>query len=133
VGTLRFAHPTASFLEMSMPVNMTEWRTVIEQVVRGLADKEMQQRAWFGIGPEVSSPDEVFNQFFGDAAIEEFLVRGDTGLNVVQIQAGRELLKLMKDLSDQTPDHIEPSDLLDDPRWERVREAATRFVALLTI
>ena len=115
-----------------MPTDATSWRKVVEQVVGGLADESLQRRAWFGVGPEEDSPDEMFNQFFGDAAIEDFLRRDDTDLSEKQIQAGRCLVKLMNDLSDQTPEHIEPSELIDDPRWQRVRDAAARFLTALS-
>lgn len=114
-----------------MAVDIKSWRKVIEQVVGAIADESLQRRAWFGIGPEMSSPDEHFCQFFGDAAIEEFLDRSDTGLNERQIESGRHIVKLMRELSDQTPDHIKPSDLIDDPRWRQIREAAAHFSKLL--
>jgi hypothetical protein len=116
-----------------MPVDLSAWRKVIEQIVGGIADESYQRRSWFGLGPEISSPGEEFNRFFGDAAIKEFLQRDDTGLNDLQIEAGRHLVKLMHDLAKQTPEHIEPADLIDDSRWKRVREAAARFSALLGI
>jgi hypothetical protein len=112
---------------------MIAWRTVVEQTVNGIADEDFQRRSWFGLGPEISSPDEEFNAFFSDAAIEEFLQRNDTGLNDLQTEAGRHLVKLMRDLSRQTPKHIEPADLIDDPRWKTIREAAARFSALLAM
>jgi hypothetical protein len=114
-----------------MALDLNTWRTVIKQAVDGIADEAMQRRAWFGIGPEVSSPDEVFCQFFDDAAIEDFLKRSDTGLNDLQLQAGKYLTKLMRELSKQTAEHIDPSNLIDDPRWRKVREAAARFATLL--
>jgi hypothetical protein len=116
-----------------MPPNLSAWRKVIEQTVAGIADEDYQRRSWFGLGPEISSPDEEFNRLFGDAAIEAFLGRDDNGLNDLQAEAGRHLVKLMNDLSGQTPQHIEPADLIDDPRWKRIREAAGRFSALLAI
>ena len=114
-----------------MPIDLIAWRNVIKQVVDGIADESLQRRAWFGVGPEQSSPDDEFNQFFGDAAIEDFLKRDDTGLNDLQIEAGRHLTRLMRQLSKETPEHIEPSNLIDDPRWRKIREAASRFSALL--
>ena len=69
-----------------MPVNIEAWRKVVEQGVDAIADKNLQRRAWFGAGPEESSPEETINQFLGDAAIREFLSRQDTGLNEVQIE-----------------------------------------------
>ena len=97
----------------------------------GIADEELQRRSWFGMGPEQSSPEEDFCQFFGDAAIEEFLNHDKNGLNDRQLRAGRFLLKMMKELSSQTPSTIEPSFLIDDPRWIRIRAAAARFSVLL--
>lgn len=114
-----------------MAVDLKAWRKAVEQVVGGVADEALQRRAWFGIGPEESSPDEEFCQFFDDAAIEEFLDRDDTGLNERQIKSGRHLVKLMRQLSDHTPNHINPADLIDDPRWQEIREAAARFHQLL--
>ena len=114
-----------------MAADLTAWSTVVKQVVGGIADEDLQRRAWFGIGPEETSPDEDFCQFFDDAAIEEFLARDDTGLNQAQLECGRHLLVLMRELSDQTPEHIKPADLIDDPRWQEIREAAARFYKLL--
>ncbi len=114
-----------------MPVDLKAWRNVVRQVVSTIADENLQRRAWFGVGPEVSSPDEEFCKFFGDAAVEDFLKRGDNGLNSQQLDAGKHLLTLMKRLSDETPNHIPPLSLIDDPRWREVREAAARFSTLL--
>jgi len=128
----RIFHTTVSdFGDDEMPVNLDTWRRLIERVVGGLADEALQRRAWFGIGPEESSPDEEFCMFFDDAAIEEFLERDDNGLNDQQLQAGKHLVKLMNDLADQTPEHIEPENLIDDPRWEEIRMTAACFHRLL--
>jgi hypothetical protein len=114
-----------------MPVNLSAWLQVIKQTVGAIADEDLQRRSWFGLGPEISNPDEEFNALLGDAAIEEFLRRDDTGLNDLELEAGRHLAGLMRNLSNQTPEHIEPGDLIDDPRWKTIREAAARFSALL--
>lgn len=114
-----------------MPVDINAWRKVVEQVVGGIADEALQRRAWFGIGPEQSSPDEEFCMFFDDAAIDDFLSRDDTGLTEEQARAGKHLVSLMTDLADETPEHIEPADMIDDPRWQEIRAAASRFHKLL--
>ena len=114
-----------------MSIDLNAWRKVVRQVVLAISDENLQRRAWFGFGPEVSSPDEVFCQLFGDAAIEDFLKRGDTGLSDQQLDAGKYLLTLMRKLSDETPSHIQPASLIDDPRWREVREAAARFSTIL--
>jgi hypothetical protein len=120
-----------SFGTVTMTVDLSAWRKVVEEVVGAIADENLQRRAWFGIGPEETSPEEHICQFFGDAAIEDFLVRDDTGLSEQQLEAGRYLLHLMEELSSQTSVHIDPSDLIDDSRWKEIRRAATRFHQLL--
>jgi len=114
-----------------MPVDLNDWRHLVEQQIAWLADEGGQQRAWFGVGPETSSPDEDFCQFLDDARAEAFFARSDTGLNTTQIAAGQHLAGLVRRLADETPDHIEPSDLIDDPRWQQIRSAAARTLELL--
>jgi hypothetical protein len=116
-----------------MAVDLKVWRTLVTEVVGELADENLQRRAWFGFGPEVSSPDDDMSAFFGDAAVEEFLDRDDTGLNETEIKAGRDLVKLMSELADRSPEQIDPHDLIDDPRWQKIREAAARFHKLLQV
>ena len=118
-----------------MPVNIKTWRKLIEQGVAGIADEAFQRRAWFGVGPEQSSPEETINQFLGDAAIREFLSRADTGLSHLQIEAGRNLISLLDKLLKEMPKgykFFDPSKLIDDPRWRDIRNAATLFLALLS-
>lgn len=114
-----------------MSVDVRAWRKSLLDVVDSIADEELQRRAWLGSGPEEWSPDEAFCQYFGDAGAEEFLERADTGLSQDQLQAGRELTALMRQLSHETPAHIRPADLIDDPRWREIRQSAARFRALL--
>jgi hypothetical protein len=84
-------------------VDIPSWRKVIEQVVDSIADEAHLRRAWLGIGPEMGSPEDTFCQFFDDVAIVAFLERSDTGLSETQIEAGKHLVKLMRNLSDQLP------------------------------
>jgi hypothetical protein len=114
-----------------MAVDLNVWRNQIKQAVDAIADEKFQRRAWFGIGPEETGPDEDICQFLGNAAIEDFLNRNDTGLNDRQTDAGRHLVKLMHQLLTRTPTHIDPSELIDDPEWKKIREAASQFSALL--
>jgi hypothetical protein len=114
---------------------MQTWRKVVEQGTDGVADEKVQRRAWFGIGPEESSPEETINQFLGDAAIREFLGHKDSGLNDQQIESGRNLVQLLEELLKDLPRRskfIDPSMLIDDPRWKEIRKAATRFSMLLS-
>ena len=117
-----------------MSVNIDKWFTVIKQTVEFMADEEATRRAWFGIGPEVDSPGENFCQFFGDAAVMEFLDRTDHGLTPPQFAALKDLAALMRKLSDETPDDIDTAigaELINDPRWKEIISASDRFLKLL--
>lgn len=117
-----------------MSADMKAWSKIVKDAVSWLANEEAQRRAWFGIGPEIDSPDEAFNGFFNDAAIEDYIQRKDTGLNDVQLEELVYLVKIMNKLSDETPSSIDreigPS-FIDDPRWREVIEAAKRTQILL--
>jgi hypothetical protein len=107
------------------------WRRVVEQTISSIADEELQRRSWFGKGLEVFSPEEAFNQVLGDAALKEFLRLDDNRLTDLQRVAGKRFLSLMKNLSAQTPQFLDPAKLIDDPRWKLVRRSAAHFLAIL--
>lgn len=117
-----------------MPVDMKVWKKLVKDAVSGIADESLQRRAWFGIGPEVSSPEEEFCQLFNDASIEEYFDRNDNGLNQNQLKLGKHLVALMNDLGDEifkSQKFVDPNKLIEDPRWIKIREAARKFLEAL--
>ena len=114
-----------------MSINIVGWRTVLRQIVAAIADEEFQRQTWFGGSHYIFGPDEAFNSFLGDAATEAFLERDDTGLDEPQMEAGRKLLRQMTILCDATPNPIDPYEMIDDPRWQEIRQSAAHFSALL--
>jgi len=115
-----------------MAADMRIWRRLVEDQVDDTANEDMQRRAWFGIGPEADSPDERFNKFLGDASVEDFLERSDTGFNEEQIQSLRYLTKLMRNLCNETEDYPPPT-FIDDHRWQKVIAAAKETKKILGI
>ena len=114
-----------------MSINVAGWRRLIRQTVAVIANEQFQRATWFGHSSYFSNPDEIFNQFFGDVATKEFLERDDTGLNDLQMEAGKKLLRKMEILADSTPNSIDPKMLIDDPRWRDIRQSAAHFSSLL--
>jgi hypothetical protein len=112
-------------------IDQEAWRSVIIGAVRSLADESGQRRAWFGVGPEMGSPDEEVNQFLGDAAFAEYLDLADNGLDESQLAAGQRLLQQMRHFSESTPNILKPEDVIDDPKWKDVRHAARAFLTSL--
>jgi hypothetical protein len=117
-----------------MAEDMTVWFGLVKNAVGWLADEDAQRRAWFGLGPEQSSPGETFNAFLDDASVEEYLKRDNTGLNLRQRKALTGLTKMMRKLSDATPKLIDKEigpAFIDDPRWKEVIKTAKETLALL--
>ena len=76
---------------------------------------------------------DAIDQFFSDAAIEDFLVWPGNGLDEAQTAAGRRLVVRMASLIEETDakEWMEPSYLIDDPRWKAIRAAADEFAKTL--
>lgn len=112
-----------------MTADINTWRQLVKDAVESIADEALQRRAWFGAGPEVYSPTEAIEQFFSNAAIEEFLTRPDNGFDDAQTTAGWRLVRLVEGLLEETPyeQWSDPSYLIDEPRWKAIRTAAGEF------
>lgn len=115
-----------------MPVNMAIWRENVRSIIEDISEEAKQRRAWFGIGSEIWSAGDAFINFFDDFAVDEFIERPDCGWNDEQIRVGRRLSQLMRKLSDETPEFIEPDELIDDPRWIEIRGVASQLLRLLS-
>ena len=107
-----------------MAEDMTVWRKLVIDEIRTLSDEEFQRKAWFGEGQWQSSPDEDFCLFFDNARVPEFLAHADNGLDKLQASRLARLSDMMRHLSDNLPNAIKPEELIDDPRWQAIRDQA---------
>jgi hypothetical protein len=106
------------------------WKMMIETVVRDIADSRFQEQAWFGLGPDVSSPDELYCQLFDDAMFDQFLDGNPAHLTASQLAAASALrLKMNEYQLDDKPD---PRKVIDSPGWEAIRCAAQNFLRTFT-
>jgi hypothetical protein len=116
-----------------MMMDFQKWRESVSEIASQIADAEFQRRAWFGKGhDEVSSPDEMYNQLFNDAQFEQFLAMYKHKLTGEQLVAGETLVRTMKDFANQTAAHLDPFAVIDDPAWQKIRNAARAFVTSIT-
>jgi hypothetical protein len=105
-----------------------QWSKRILDALRHIADAEYQRRAWLGVGPEVSSPVEVYNELFDDCRIEEFIldppayISGATRASLVRLERCMDELEL---------DDSRPAEFIDHPAWQEVRGIATQAVGYL--
>ena len=104
------------------------WRTNVISAARRAANREYQQRVWFGHGPERDSPDDLFCTFLGDLVFDDFLRH--PMLSSPERTAAMRLYQVIEEYAKRTPKHLEPSDVIDDPRFEDVRNAAKDFLRI---
>lgn len=101
-------------------------KNFLVSVIKEISDQEFQERIWLrGEGPEISSADELFCNFFDDINIEEVMKNykkyeiSNSQLNLLQ-----KLYKLMREYSDNSPITLDPIVVLSDPKWQKIREFA---------
>jgi hypothetical protein len=107
------------------------WEAMILHVVVQISDGEYQRLSWFGKGEFISSPDELYSGLFDDAMIEEFLETYGEELTEDQNQAGKELVRQMSQYAALTPENLDPAEVIDDPRWQDIRELASSFLTAM--
>lgn len=104
------------------------WKNNIKEVVKDIADKGFQEEAWFGKGDYISSPDEVYCTLFDDFIFEDFLENNEAGLTDTQKNLGYKLVSALESYSPKDQALAEPSKIINDPEWDRVRGAAQEFL-----
>jgi hypothetical protein len=107
------------------------WRKNACWIIGGVADEKFQRDAWFGKGKYVSSPVEIYNQVFGDLALEEFIASPEIGLNDMQKAAANELIEKMRHFEKLVDEDLPPRQVIDHPVWREVRQTASRLLDLL--
>jgi len=104
------------------------WKECVLDVVRRVADRSYQEKAWFGEGDSVSSPEELICEIFDDYMYDEFLKSADIDMTPLQNQLGKELKAKLNEYSDSIGEFTDPEHVLGNPQWEKVRKAAEKFL-----
>jgi hypothetical protein len=116
-----------------MAYTPTSWTTNIREVLAHLSDKDYQTRAWLGVGPEVSSPEELYSQIFDDFSFSEFLKAPDIDISAEARSVGHNLLHRLDAFFNSSSSRRSPEAVLRDPDWEEIRRLAQRFGDLLEL
>ncbi len=109
-------------------MNREEWIAQILDVVGDIASREYQERAWLGIGPEVSSPTEVYNQLFDDNTFDLFFEKYGATFTPFQLKAWKDLESKMEEYGQDDEKLDDPHQVINDPEWQQVRESAACFL-----
>ncbi len=105
-------------------------RPSLKWALQGIADEQMQRRAWFGLGTEETSPDEAVNQFYG-FDMDGLLASGR--LSEPQKRSLTVLRKKMDAFCAATPEFLKAEDVVDDPRWGELRQLASELLLSVEI
>ena len=105
------------------------WRQNVLGAAQRAADRTYQERVWFCHDPQRrDSPDDLICTFMDDLVFEKFLL--DPQLSQREREAASRLYKAVEEYADSTPQVLKPTDVIDDPQFERVRIAAREFLKI---
>lgn len=104
------------------------WKSSILDVVRRIADESYQQSAWFGMGTNISSPEEIYCELFDDFIYDDFLTSPDVYLTDIQRSSGLRLKEALNQYSDSVDFISDPERVFSDPQWGHVRFLAKEFL-----
>ncbi len=116
-----------------MATDMNVWKKRVVDHIKKIADEAFQRKVWFGGGGGewVDSPDEHICKFY-DLLIEDILADAGNKLDEDQVLQLSILNSMMDNLVENTPSSIRPEDLIDDPRWVKIRKQAVLTLGTLT-
>lgn len=102
-------------------------KSILEAALR-IADRKAQEDAWLTSGERKSSPDEVFQMLMEDSVPDEFFRKYSGNYSAAQLDTWHEFRTKLYRFYDKMPIKVSPKEVLADPEWDDVRQAAGRFV-----
>lgn len=109
-------------------MDKNSWKNAVLDVVRKIADESYQKAAWFGMGSQVSSPEEIYCELFDDFIYDEFFDSADMPMTDHQRVLGMRLKDAMNHYADSVDYLADPAKVYNDPRWNDIRRLAKEFL-----
>jgi hypothetical protein len=106
------------------------WKDNIIDIICDIADKKKQEESWPVGKDDIPSIIEMY-ELLEDFRIEEFLASKDNNLTDQQVKLGKQLVEAMSEYSPPGKELPDEENVLNDPRWNKVRFAATEFLESL--
>lgn len=106
-------------------MKLQDWSEKVHRLLINLSDRDYQLRSWMGLGPEISSPDELTNQLLDDLLFDEFVRCHLPGR--AQTVATHLIKKLIQAAS-QRDSTAAPSSIIDQPDWSVIRSLASKIL-----
>jgi len=113
-------------------MRIEDWRDLVVEATKKISDKNYQKLSWFGKGDVISSPEELYCGLLDDLIFDDYLAQ-DSALSDEQRAMATTLKTQLEEYFSLVGDLPDPYHVIDDPRWERVRQSARAFVESLGI
>jgi hypothetical protein len=115
------------------PITTARWLEIIRRELVGIADRSFQEKAWFNPGPDgpVSSPTEMIAMLldtydFDHGAQEPYL-----DLTDAQRTACADFGRMLETFGRGRKKQLTDRQVLDDPEWGKIRQAAAELLKIL--
>jgi hypothetical protein len=105
------------------------WIANLVEAAAHIANRDLQELRW--LSPDAYAwerPEELINVLFGDCAFERFIDEFASTFSEDQCRTAFALRDGLNRYCDDTPTHLNPAEVLGDPRWEAIRQNAATFV-----
>lgn len=113
-------------------MNENEWKRMIVDSLRKMADYQYQKRSWTGCGPEISSIEETISGVFDDALFVEYVKEHKNDLPAEVVCISRLLDDAITDLDLEKFKNMPPYEMVEHPDWANVRTLAAKLLRLLS-
>ena len=105
-----------------------EWLNCILDAAQDIASRPFQEEAWKAGGDVASSPDEVYQVLMEDCTPDLFFETYGKTQTEEQMRCWRDLKTRLTSYYDKMSLYPDPAQVLTDPEWELVRQAARSFL-----
>lgn len=113
------------------PAKTALWVSALRDVLEEFADRDIQDRRWFGRNPpEESSPTEVICMLFNNLYIDDALKDPNLDLTPAQRSAGMQFADMVAAFMHDHQD-LNEHKVIDDPEWEKIRQVAANLLKIL--
>jgi hypothetical protein len=110
------------------PITPERWLSNLLEATSQIADKEYQERRWLALDARVwECPDELINAF-DDCVFDGFIEQYGPTFTKEQRAAALGFRDELNSYCQATDRHLDPAEVLVDPRWAAVRQKAATFI-----
>ena len=117
--------------EAKARMTLERWLEIVRPVIQDFSDRMFQERAWFNRGPEVSSPTELISNLLDDFSFHKTSQTPSFNLSDEQRTACSHFAQMVRAYSHAHRGHLNEREVIDDPEWEKIRQAAAELLKVL--